>query len=167
MELLDKLGINWKLLIAQLINFVILFAILSKFVFAPMSKFLRERADKIAKSLQDAKEIEERMRKTVEERERIVVSARSEAERIIGDATKAGTALHAEAEAKIKATTESMITSAKTEIAELRRAELTAARAEIADLVVAAAERVLGEEVSPKWEKKKVEELVATVSKGG
>ncbi len=164
MELLDKLGINWKLLVAQIVNFIILFAILSKFVFDPMSKFLRERSAKIAKSLEEAKAIDERMQKTDRERAAIVAEARQESERIITEAKKIAEGLHTDAVAKGKTTVEGMIAGAKIEIASERSSALRAAKSEIADLVIAVSEKVLQEEISPKWEKKKINELVAAAN---
>lgn len=161
MELLDKLGINWKLLIAQIVNFIILFAILSKFVFDPVMKFLRERSDKIAKSLDEAKAIDERMQKTERERAEVLGKARTESGAIIAEAKRAVEALHTDAVAKGRETVQAMIIAAKSAIASERATALAAARAEIADLVITVSEKILGEEVSPKWEKKKVDELVA------
>ena len=164
MELLDKLGIDWRLLIAQIINFVILLAILTRFVFHPMTKFLRERSDRIGKSLEEAKQIEGRMREIASEREQVILLARKQSEQIVTEAKKAAETIHADAIVKGKTTVESMIASAKIEIASERREALDAAKAEIADLVIMVSEKVLGEEVSPSWEKKKVHDLINTIA---
>ena len=47
MELFNALGINLKILVAQLINFLVLFIVLYKFGYKPMLKFLDDRKDKI------------------------------------------------------------------------------------------------------------------------
>ena len=163
MELLDKLGINWKLLVAQIVNFVILFAILSKFVFDPMSKFLRERSDKIAKSLDEARAIDERMQIAERDRGEIIAKARFESEIIITEAKRAAEVKQAEHMSKTKRIVEDMVAAAKLEISSERKAALQAAKAEIADLVIDASGKILGEEISSRWEKKRIEELVASV----
>ena len=59
MELLSKLGIDWKLLIAQIVNFGILLGVLTFFVYKPLLDVLEARRKRIEKSMEDAKRIEE------------------------------------------------------------------------------------------------------------
>ncbi len=59
MELLAKLGIDWRLLIAQAINFGILLAILTALVYRPLLNLLDSRRERIAKALEDARKIEQ------------------------------------------------------------------------------------------------------------
>jgi F-type H+-transporting ATPase subunit b len=61
-QLLSQLGIDWKLLIAQAVNFVLLFIILKMFVYGPLSKMLHERRQKIEEGLEKAKEADIRLR---------------------------------------------------------------------------------------------------------
>ena len=46
MELFGKLGIEWKLLLAQGLNFILLLIILRKFLYKPILKMLDERRAK-------------------------------------------------------------------------------------------------------------------------
>lgn len=54
MELLDKLGIDWRLLIAQIINFSVLLFILYKFLYNPVLDMLEKRRKQIDEN--DARE---------------------------------------------------------------------------------------------------------------
>ena len=59
---MENLGIDWKLLVAQLINFGIFFIIFKKFVAKPFSKFLSEekkREEESAKIMEKAKRMDE------------------------------------------------------------------------------------------------------------
>lgn len=58
MELLSKLGIDWKLLLAQVVNFAILLGILTLFVYRPLLTLIDARRERIRKSLQEAERIE-------------------------------------------------------------------------------------------------------------
>ncbi len=51
-KFIEAFGINWKLLIAQLINFAILVFILGKFVYKPIIKALDNRRKKIEEGVQ-------------------------------------------------------------------------------------------------------------------
>ncbi len=62
MELLTKLGIDWGVLIAQLINFVILIVALTYFVYKPVLRLLDDRRERIRKAMEDAKSIENQKR---------------------------------------------------------------------------------------------------------
>ena len=50
LEALNSLGIDYKLLIAQLVNFVLLFIVLYIFLYKPVLKMLNARSEKINKS---------------------------------------------------------------------------------------------------------------------
>ena len=58
MELLAKLGINWSLLLAQIVNFTILVGVLSFFVYKPLLAVLDSRRERIRKAMEDAAKIE-------------------------------------------------------------------------------------------------------------
>jgi F-type H+-transporting ATPase subunit b len=62
MELLTKLGIDWKLLIAQLVNFVLLIGALTYLVYEPVLRVIDDRRERIRKSMEDAKAIENQKR---------------------------------------------------------------------------------------------------------
>lgn len=57
MELLAKLGVDWKLLLAQIANFAILLSVLTFFVYRPLLRVIDERRERIRKSMDDAGQI--------------------------------------------------------------------------------------------------------------
>lgn len=61
MELFEKLGLDWKLLLSQAVNFLILLVLLRQFAYKPLLKVLKERRAKIEEGLAKAKEAEERL----------------------------------------------------------------------------------------------------------
>ncbi len=62
MELITTLGIDWKLFIVQLINFVILIGVLTFLVYRPILRLLDDRRERIRKSMEDTKAIENQRR---------------------------------------------------------------------------------------------------------
>lgn len=62
MELITTLGIDWKLLLVQLLNFGILIVVLSVLVYKPVLRLLDDRRERIRKSMEDAKAIENQKR---------------------------------------------------------------------------------------------------------
>ena len=60
-ELLHQLGINGKLLLSQGVNFGIVLAVLTFFVYKPLVKILNERREKIEFGLRGAEEAKKRL----------------------------------------------------------------------------------------------------------
>ena len=61
-DLIEQLGIDWKLLLSQAINFFILLAVLTVFVYKPILAKLKERKEKIESGLEKAKEADIRLK---------------------------------------------------------------------------------------------------------
>ena len=68
-----------KLLVAQLINFSILFFVLSKILYKPIIKVLDDRKKKVDEMLKNSQEIEEKLVKLEERQKEILKEARSKA----------------------------------------------------------------------------------------
>lgn len=60
--LLTQLGVDWKLLLAQGANFLILLTVLTIFVYKPLLKMLEERGRKIEAGLKGAEKAESRLK---------------------------------------------------------------------------------------------------------
>ncbi len=60
-QLLGKLGVNWNLLLAQVINFMLVLGVLSYFIYRPFLDLLDKRRARIQKAMDDAARIENQM----------------------------------------------------------------------------------------------------------
>ena len=60
-ELFRQLGIDWRLLISQAVNFLILLTLLTFLVYKPILKILKERKTKIEDGLKKSEEAKERL----------------------------------------------------------------------------------------------------------
>ena len=61
-ELLSQLGIDWRLLVSQALNFLLLLAVLRIFAYGPIVKILKERKKRIEEGLEKSEEAEKRIR---------------------------------------------------------------------------------------------------------
>jgi F-type H+-transporting ATPase subunit b len=86
MEALHTLGIDFKVLIAQIINFGILIAVLTKLLYRPILTMLEQRRKRIEESQKLAEEIDKKAAKMEEEMKHKRDQAKSEAAEIVGDA---------------------------------------------------------------------------------
>ncbi len=60
-ELLGQLGIDWRLLLSQAVNFFLLLSVLYVFVYKPLIKLLRDRRARIEEGLMKAEEADKRL----------------------------------------------------------------------------------------------------------
>ena len=92
-SIISTFHIDWKIIIAQAVNFAVVFVVLYIFALKPLSKLMAERSEKISKGMDDAKTNAKLLEETRAEYEAALVKARSEANKIFQDGKK-------EAEAK-------------------------------------------------------------------
>lgn len=160
MEVLEKLGIDWRLLAAQVVNFAILFYVLRRFAYRPILTFLDERKEKIDQGLRDAEEAAKRLQSAVAEKDAVLAAARAEAREIVSAAEAAAKereAKHlAEAEEKVKR----LLAEGEKRSIEERRRLLDEAKQELADTVLVAVEKVLREKLTTDADRTLVRSIV-------
>ena len=133
-QLFDAFGIDWKLLIAQAVNFGVLLVALTYFLYKPVLKTLDERKAKVAKGVLDAEEAEQKLAEAdsevsqklttaTGEAESIVAGAResanSEKSRILKDAESRAADIAADADARAKETAARALRESEKEVARL------------------------------------------------
>ncbi|OGZ33915.1 MAG: hypothetical protein A2174_03465 [Candidatus Portnoybacteria bacterium RBG_13_41_18] len=84
-ELLNNFGIDWKLLVAQLINFAILFVLLRRFAYKPILNILRKRREDIEKGIKYTEEAEEKLKSVDVTQRQIIDKAKGDALAIVNE----------------------------------------------------------------------------------
>lgn len=90
MDALGKLGINPWLLIAQIVNFAILLAVLYIFLYKPILKLFKDRSTKIDEGLKNAEKLKADAAESEQRQKVALEEARREAHRIVEQAAKLG-----------------------------------------------------------------------------
>ena len=139
--------VNVELLIAQAVNFLIIFLILYFFAFKPISKIMQERTATIEKSLDDAKKIEENLASAEAESQAILSRAQKEYSEIINQANKSAEENRQKLIAKTKEEVAEIIKKEKENIQVEKEAMLKEVRGEVAELVVLATEKIIKEKL--------------------
>ncbi|MBP7846116.1 MAG: F-type H+-transporting ATPase subunit b [Bacteroidota bacterium] len=93
MEILSKIGFDWQVALANLVNFLIIFFLLKRFIFKPVGKILEERKNKIADGLEKAALAETALLNAKKEHESIVRDAKMLAGTITSNAEKEGSVI--------------------------------------------------------------------------
>ena len=158
-SIISTFHIDLKIIIAQIFNFGIVFAVLYFYALKPLNRLMKERGDKIARGVNDAKINAEILDKTKAEYENVLLKARSEADKIFQEGKK-------EAEAKkvlmLKKTKEEvvvMVENGKKNLENEKNKMVKEAENEITSLSVKIAEKILGNNINKDFDQKTIEEL--------
>ncbi len=166
-ELFEKLGIDWKLLSAQIVQFVLLIIVLRWLAYKPLLAMLEKRSKTIEKSLADAKKIEQNVAESQTDREKLLAETRKEAEVIVADARAAAEGVKTKLLEETKEKMDAMRKQTEMEAEATKNKVLQDAQSQLADLVVLASERVIKEKLSDTHDRKMIEEALAEVQIGG
>jgi F-type H+-transporting ATPase subunit b len=142
--ILHNFGVDWKLLLAQAVNFFILLYILKRFAYAPVVKMLREREDRVKRGLEAAAESERRLKGAVEKEDDILRAAEAKALETVGHAEAAAYEKEAEIIEAAHGKAEAVIAAAATKLSEDREKLSQEVGREAEALVMSATARVLG-----------------------
>lgn len=147
-------GLNWKLFLAQLVNFGIVLFVLWKWVFKPVTSGMEARTKKIEESLANADRITEEKASFEQWQKQEMAKARQEAVTIINEAKNTAMATRDEILTQTKAEQEQMISKAKEQLEKEKISAISEAKSQIAELVVASTEKLITAKLDPKQDAK-------------
>jgi len=142
-ELFSAFGLDWKLLIAQTVNFVIVFGGLTFFLYKPVLKIISEREAKIAQGIKDAEKAEKARLKIEEEKAGIIAFAHQGAEDIVSRAQEEAKRERGEIVVRAQERAEGILEGARAEGEELKRSALKESEQEIARVAILATEKLI------------------------
>lgn len=160
------LGVSWQGLLAQLVNFVLLLALLYFIAYKPIRRMLDERSERIKTSMQQAEQMKEMMSKTEEQVKQELDAARVERQNMLAQAEQVGQQLKEEARQQAKQDAEVMVSRARTEIQRERDEAIAGLKQEFADLAILAAEKVINETLDKDKHRKLIDEVLEQASEG-
>lgn len=143
MDFLDKLGIDWRLFTAQLINFAILFFVLHRFLYRPILRVLEERRKQITQNAEKTKSIEEQLQRSHQVYEERIEDAERKAQEIIKMAEETARSAKDEIIEKAQASAERYLADARIQAEREREKTLLMVREESQTIVKSAVLQVL------------------------
>ncbi|MCL5008847.1 MAG: F0F1 ATP synthase subunit B [Patescibacteria group bacterium] len=160
---LGTLGINWKLFVAQLVNFSVVMWVLWKFVFGPVGKKLEERRLKIDKALKDAQDVEKQKTEFEAWREEEMRKTRTQAAEALTAAQKEAGQLREKLLAETKTEQEKLGRQAQEQIKAEQQKSVLEIKSQIGDLVILATEKILKEKLDNKRDQELVKKAIDTL----
>ncbi len=144
---MEALGIDLKLLIAQIVNFGILFFLLSKFAYKPIVKMIEDRQQKVEQGLKDAETAGKSRSEAEIDAEKIREQAYKDANDILKNAKDAANLEAGEIVKKASEQADRIMKTAKEEAATSKSKVLTEAKSEISSLIITALDKIVGKEI--------------------
>lgn len=141
--LLGTLGINWKLFLAQLINFGLVLFVFWKWVVGPLGKALADRQNRIEEGLKNADLMQSEKKKFEEWKMNEMKKVRSEADHILRTTTDTANQVKQQTIVEAQKQAAKTIEQAKSSIESEKAQMMKEAKTELATLVVAASEKIL------------------------
>lgn len=162
-EGVNNLSIHLPDMVYAIINFLILVAILNKFLYKPVTKMLDERKNEIKNNLSQAELAKQEAEKLKEEYAGQIQNAKTEANEIITRANKMGEETKNEIVAQAKQEAEKISQKAQEEIKLEKTKALTEIRDEVASLAILAAEKIISKKIDSKDQEKMIKDFVKEV----
>jgi F-type H+-transporting ATPase subunit b len=152
--------------IVELITFLIMLAILARYVYPEIVKLAEARQRAIAEQLKEAEQSRDAAEKRLKEAEEKLNDARKTAQGVIEAATKSGEQLRLELRQKAEEESKRAIEAARKEIEAEREQAVRSVRNEVAGLVVAATEKVIGETLDDEKHRQLIDKAISEVASG-
>ena len=144
-SIISTFHIDWKIIIAQAVNFWIVFVVLYIYALKPLGKLMKEREEKIQRGINDAKKSDELLQKAAEEYKQNAIKLRHMAIEGQKELSKDLEQLRAENLNRIKADNDEWTRKRKEQMEIDKKALVEGAKSELASLAVLAAQKIMEE----------------------
>ncbi len=158
-EIMKTFYVDWHLLVAQAVNFLIVLIVLYIFGVRPLMKLMHERSQRIDEGLKNAEVFDEKLKKIEVDRQQEVKRGRQEAQKIITTAEKDAEDVRRQKIEKAKKETEKIVSDAKVEIFNEKQTMMKELRNELGELILIASGKIAGGAI----DKTKHEKLISDV----
>jgi len=152
--------------IVELITFIVMLAVLARYVYPEIVKLAEARQRTIAEQLKEAEQARAEAEQRLNEAETKLNEARKTAQGVIDAATKSGEQLRQELKQKAEEESKRTVEAAKKEIEAERERAVQSVRNEVAGLVVAATEKVIGETLDDDKHRRLIDRAIVEVASG-
>jgi F-type H+-transporting ATPase subunit b len=153
--------------LAEVIAFIVMIAILARWVYPRVMAAAEARQRQVAEQLKAAERSREEAEQRLRDAEASLRDARAQSTQIIEGANRLGEQLRADARGKAEEDAQRIVENARRDIEAERQKALDSVRGQVADLVVAATEKVVGESLDDGRQRRLVERAISEVTSDG
>lgn len=150
-------------LIVVLIAFIIVVFVIKKYVVPPLNEALTKRQNEVRDALESAEAAKTDAAEADAERRQVLEEARNHAREIVATATATADQTVAAAETRAQEVYDRIVASAQVEVDVARQAAVEEVTGRVGEIVLAAAERVIGREINAADHQDLINEAIAAV----
>ena len=163
MEIFQLFGVDWKLMLAQIINFAIVVFVLWRFAIKPVMSNMEKRNKEIEQGLKDAEQSAKKLAEADKEIRQKLQESQGQAVQIIMQSKKEAEAERQIALDKTKQEVKHLIDKAKEQIANQKEEMVSEARAELAETIVATVRLVMENKINKEIDHKYIDSILKKV----
>ena len=157
-EIASTFGVDWPHLVAQVISFSIVCALLYWLAYKPVLRMLEERRKQIAQGLANTEKINATLAALETQRREVMTAARDEAARVIEEARGVARRVREQETQRAQGAAEQIVRKAHDAAAREHARMMAELRREVGQLVVKTAAAVTGKILSPDDQRRLTEE---------
>ncbi len=163
---MEALGINGSFLLVQIVNLIIVYVVVSKWIVAPIIGMLEKRRETISNGLEDARVAAEARANAEKEAQKIIAEAQTKASQVVRDATERAESVGRDVKSSAEAEAGRAREKAIAGVEEERNRILGDLRGQVAALSIAATQKLVGEALDEKRQRVLIEEFFSGVKSG-
>lgn len=160
-QLLTNFGVDWRLLIAQVVNFGILLFVLKRYAYKPILTVLKKRETIIAKGLQDAHDANETLKNVHTEASMIRSDAKTEAHAVLVSAQQEAKEIVHNAEASGEHSRNEIVLRAAKDIKNLEKESMEKLLLKSTDFIISGVTAILEKEMTPEINSRLIPRIIA------
>ncbi|OHA18299.1 MAG: hypothetical protein A2664_02450 [Candidatus Taylorbacteria bacterium RIFCSPHIGHO2_01_FULL_46_22b] len=162
-DLFHNLGIDWKILVAQIVNFTILVFVLTKFLYRPLLGMLNRRRDEIKKSAEKTVAADKLVAEIERQKEEVLAKARTTSSEMIKKAETQATGAAEKIMTDAQAEAKRIAADERKKLASEHDALMQEATRSLGATVIRAVEQSVGDVLDEKAKGKLVEQAMQKV----
>jgi len=162
----EALGINLGYLVANILNLTLMILILGFAAYRPIVKLLRERRERIAEGVNDARRAAEALESAESDKQAILDEARAEAQKIVTEARQRSEDVADQIKKEAQEEAKRIVEQGQADAASERELALGNMREQIVALSMAAANRLVSSGLDENGQKKVVQDFFTDLPNG-
>jgi F-type H+-transporting ATPase subunit b len=163
---LEALGLNLPFFLVQLVNLIIVYAVIVKWVVGPITGLLEKRRETIAQGIEDARVAAEARANAEKEAQKIIAEAQAKASQVVREATERAEAAARDVKAAADAEAKKAAEKALAGVEEERNRILGDLRGQVAALSIAATQKLVRAALDENRQRALIDEFFSGVKSG-
>jgi len=163
LDILGKIGFDWRMGLFNLLNFLFVFWLLKKFAFGPIMKIVNERQEKDKETVENYTKAKTDLQMAERRAQELIDESKVEANKIVEKSHDDAKALGEQMKDKAKKEIEMLIVQAKRNIDIDKKEMKETLRKETVELVVLAVEKIMTVRLDDKKDNQMIKEILSSL----